>query len=132
MTRLTEDHRTLNTIGLCLIGSCLWLSMDNTAQADSADYGMPMDAQAMSHSTNAAASNAPIVVCGGQSGHRSVEIRGTDVATLWRSAYHMLFPTSALADKNKMDRGKALPDKGPMWRINVDHGNALLTVQTKW
>lgn len=119
MVRLTEDQRTLNTIGLCFLGLCLWMGMGKAAQA-------------MSPIANAAANNTPIVVCGGQSGHRSLEIRGADIATLWRSAYHMLFPSVALADKNKMDRGKALPDKGPTWRISIDHGDALLTIQTKW
>jgi len=132
MIRLTENQSTLNTVGLCFLGMCLWLGIGNAAQADSADYGMPVGAQAMSPIANAATSNTPVVVCGGQSGQRSVVIRGADIATMWRSAYHMLFPSLALADKNKMDRGKALPDKGPTWRIGIAHGNALLTVQTKW
>ena len=128
MNRLTEDQCTLHTIGLCLLGSSLWLGMGSTAHAE-----VPMGARALSPVAYHSSSDAPIVVCGGQTGHRSLEIRGTDVATLWRSAYHMLFPTSALAnDKNKMDRAKALPDKGPTWGISLDHGDALLTVQTKW
>ena len=131
MKRLIENQGMIGTVRV-LFAICLGLGLSATAQADSADYGTATAAQTVSQIANASASNSPVVVCGGQSGHRRLEIRGTDIATVWRSAYHMLFPAAGLAETRNMDRGKVLPDKGPTWRVSVDHGDAVVSIQAKW
>jgi hypothetical protein len=94
-----------------------------------------MEAQFLNPIAQQSASDGPVLVCGGQSGHRdaSLQIRGTDVAALWRSAYRMIVPRSALADSQSPEVGvRKLPHKGPVWGINLSHGDAMITIQTKW
>jgi hypothetical protein len=136
MNRLTEDQRMSRRIGLSLLGLCLLVGLSGAARAASDDYLMDMQAQSLSPIAQRSASNGPVLICGGQNAHRGAGllIRGTDVAALWRSAYRMLAPRSALADDSSSPKVgvKEPPHKGPVWGINLSHGDAFLTVQTKW
>ena len=135
MNRLTEDQRMSRRIGLNLLGLCLLVCLCGAARAGSDDYLMDSEAQTLNPIAQHSASGSPVLVCGGQSGHRgaSLHIRGTAVAALWHSAYRMLVPRSALADSSSPEIGVSkLPHKGPVWGINISHRNALITVQTKW
>lgn len=134
MNRLTEDQRMSRRIGLGLLGLCLLVCLSVTARADSDGYLMDIQTQSLNPIARHTASDGPAMVCGGQSGHRgaSLQIRGTDVATLWHSAYRMLVPRSALTDPGSPGNSASkLPHKGPVWGINISHG-AMVTIQTKW
>ncbi len=135
MNRLTEDQRMSRRFGLSLLGLCLLVCLSGTARAGSDGDLMDMQAQSLNPIARHVASDGPVLVCGGQSGHRgaSLRIRGTDVAALWHSAYRMLVPKSSLAYSSSPEVGvNKLPHKGPVWGINLSHGDAVLTVQTKW
>jgi hypothetical protein len=135
MNRLTEDQRMSRRIGLSLLVLCLLVCLSSTARAGSDGYLMDMQAQSLNPIARHTASDGPVLVCGGQSGHQgaSLRIRGTDVAALWHSAYRMLVPRSALADTSSPESGVSkLPHKGPVWGISISHGDAMVTVQTKW
>ncbi len=132
MNRLTEDQRMSRRFGLSLLGLCLLVCLSGTARADSDGYLMDMQAQSLNPIARHVASDGPVLVCGSHRGG-SLRIRGTDVATLWRSAYRMLVPNSSLTDSSSPQVGVSkLPRKGPVWGINLSHGDAVLTVQTKW
>ncbi len=80
-------------------------------------------------------SGSPVLICGGKVGNQGakLQIRGSDVAALWRSTYRMLIPSAALSNNSSPQVGvSTLPHKGPVWGINISHGDALITVQTKW
>lgn len=134
MNRLIEEQRTSRRIGLNLLGLGLLACLcSTTARAGSDDY--MRDAQTLNPMAYHAAGMGPVVVCGGQTGRpsASLQIRGTDVAAVWHRAYRMLVPRSALADRGSPQVGvNKLPHKGPVWGINLSHGDALVTLQTKW
>jgi len=135
MNRLTENQRMSRRFGLSLLGLCLLVCLSGTARADSDGYLMDMQAQTLNPISRHVASDGPVLVCGSHRGGslRILRIRGTDVATLWRSAYRMLVPNSSLADSSSPQVGVSkLPRKGPVWGINLSHGDAVLTFQTKW
>jgi hypothetical protein len=131
MRRQTRSHSTLLNLGRHLLGIGLCLGICTIAQA--AGYPGELDAQTLNpiaQYMNA----APDITCGKQPGQRpaSLNIRGADVATLWRSAYHMIFPGLSLADNSKVGRAVMIPHKGPAWGIRINKRTALMTVQTKW
>ncbi len=131
MCQLNRFHSKQLNLSWYLLGIGLSLGIGTLAQA--AGYSGEPDAQAMNpmaQYTNA----APVITCGRQPGQRpaSLNIRGADVATLWRSAYHMVFPGSSLADSNKIGRLAITPHKGPAWGISINQHSALVTVQSKW
>jgi hypothetical protein len=134
MYRSTEDQQMSRRIGLSLLGLCLLVCLSGTARAGSDDDLMGMDAQSLNSIAQHSASSGPVLVCGGQSGHHgSLRIRGSDVASLWHSAYRMIVPSAALADSDSPQVGaRQLPHKGPVWGINISHRDALVTIQTKW
>jgi hypothetical protein len=132
MNRLTQDHSKLLHLGQYLLAICLCLAVCALARA--AGYPDELDAPAMNAIGQHTTSEAPVIICGRQPGQRpaSLNIRGADVATLWRSAYLMLFPGSSLTTDSKVDRAVKIPHKGPAWSISISHDSALVTVQTKW
>lgn len=133
MYRSTEEQRMSRRFGLSLLGLFLLVCLSGTARAGSDGYLMGMDAQSLNPIARHSDSGSPVLVCGGQSGHRaSLRIRGSDVAALWHSAYRMIVPGAALADKSPEVGVNKLPHKGPVWGISLAHGDALVTLQTKW
>lgn len=133
MNRLTEEQRVSRRIGLNLLGLFLLVCLSGTARAGSDSDLMDMQAQSLNPIARHVAGDGPVLVCGGSHRGASLRIRGTDVASLWRNAYRMLVPNSSLADSSSPKVGVSkLPKKGPVWSINLSHGDALLTVQTKW
>ena len=133
MNRLTQDHSTLRNWSQCLLMICLWLGLCAFAQA-AGYYPNGLDAQTLNSLAQHSTGDTPVITCGKQPGQRpaSLEIRGADVTTLWRSAYRMLFPSLSLTTNSKMERVSKLPRKGPAWGISISHDRALVTVQTKW
>jgi hypothetical protein len=119
-------------ITLALLGAALLLCAGTLAYADENPFNPSFDGSVPIFSQ--AATDRPITVCGGASGHRSpsLEIRGAEITALWRRAYHMLVPSSALADAELAARPALRAEHGPAWRINLNHGHALMTLETKW
>lgn len=115
---------------LALFGAVLLLCAGTLAHADENPFVNSFDGTVFSQ----AATDRPITVCGGASGRRmpSLEIRGAEVTALWRRAYHMLVPSSALADAELAARPIQHAQHGPAWRVNLNHGHALVTLETKW
>lgn len=130
MSRLTQGHsrllpqrRYLLTFGLCL-GLC------PAAQAFDASGVQYPDPVAQYANTA-----EPTIICGKQPGQHplSLNIRGADVATLWRSAYRMIFPGLSVADNSKViSRAAMVPHKGPAWSFSVNRDSAVISIQTKW
>ncbi len=128
MNRLTEDQRLSRRIGLKLLGLLFLVFLSSTSRAAQGNEFTDVGAQY-------SRSGSPVLVCGGKIGNRgaSLNIRGTDVAAIWHSAYRMLVPGAALADSKAPKVGvNTLPHKGPEWGINLSHGDAMVTLQTKW
>jgi len=132
MNRLIRDHSKLLHLGQYLLAICLCLGVCALARA--AEYPNDLYAQSLNPNAQNSSGDAPVIICGTQPGQRptSLNIRGADVATLWRSAYRMLFPASSLTVNSNMDRAAKIPHKGPAWGISISHGGALVTVETKW
>lgn len=131
MSRQTRSHSTLLNSSRYLLGIGLYLGICPLALAG----GYPGELDVQPQSPIAQYMNAaPDITCGKQPGQRpaSLNIRGADVATLWRSAYHMIFPGLSLADNSKVGRAAMIPHKGPAWSIRINNRTALMTVQTKW
>ncbi len=131
MCQLNRFHGKQLDMGRHLLGICLSLGIGTLAQA--AGYSDNLDAQALdpfTQYTNA----GPVITCGRQPGQHpaGLNIRGADVATLWHGVYHMVFPTTSLADNNKVGRVAMIPHKGPAWGISINKHSAMMTVQTKW
>jgi hypothetical protein len=135
MYRSTEEQRMSRRFGLSLLGLFLLVCLSGTSRADSDGYLTSMDAQSLNLMAQQAAGGSSVLVCGGQSGHRvaSLRIHGSDIAALWHNAYRMIVPSAALADTKSPEVGVSnLPHKGPVWGINISHGDALVTLQSKW
>lgn len=115
---------------LALLGALLVVGMGRAAYADESPFITALDGHVFSR----AATDGPVAVCGGAAGRRSssLEIRGAEVTALWRRAYHMLVPSAALADAELAARPTQHAQHGPSWRINVNHGHALVTLESKW
>lgn len=130
MNRLAQGHSRLLQQSRYLLAFGLSLGMCSAALA----FG-ESDAQDLMSIAHYTGTPAPTITCGKQPGQHpvSLNIRGADVATLWRSAYHMLFPGLSMADKGKViSRAAMVPHKGPAWGISVNHDSAVLSIQTKW
>lgn len=124
MTPIIDIPTTLALLGALLLG------FGSLAYADESSFTTAFDGYVFSR----AASDGPITVCGGASGRRSpsLEIRGAELTALWRRTYHMLVPSAALADAELAARPRQHAQHGPSWRINLNHGHALMTLETKW
>lgn len=130
MNRQTRYRSTPLNLSRHLLGIGLCLGICTVTQAGG--YSSELDAQTLN--TIVQYSNAPDITCGKQPGQRpaSLNIRGADVATLWRSAYHMIFPGFSLANDSKVGRAAMVPHKGPTWGISINKSTAMMSVQTKW
>lgn len=131
MSRQTLSRSRLLNLGRYLLGISLCLGICTLAHAG----GNPGELDTQTLNSIAQCTNAvSSITCGKLPGQRpdSLNIRSTDIITLWRSTYHMLFPGYSLADNGKDGRVAMIPHKGPTWGISIIKHNALITVQTKW